>query len=247
VIRDFVSDSCRLSAIDLTLLYFPYSTYLQCRFILKGHSGRVAAIVCPSLHLSTVNSLGTDMGMGVEGTLITSCGLDRRVLLWDTSRAIRAAPSAESAVEIAMSDAMARKIKSSSSDSRRGSRGEAEGDSKVDDPRLPLAIEPSMLYASGVYRGAEDAVRSSPGPLVGLCVCPSHSPVSSKQKRLLGSEQEGGSEHRGGSFVLAAASAGQFITLCVLLLVINLICCMFYITPHSDVPLNSFERLHYLP
>lgn len=171
--------------------------------------------------------MGIDMGM--EGTLIASCGLDRRVLLWDTSHAsrvrARAASSVESAAEIAMGDAIARKIKSSSSDSRRGSRGEAEGESKVTEQQLPLAIaiEPCMLYASGVYRGAEDAVRSAPGPLVGLCVCPSHCPASSKQKRLLGSEQEGGSEHRGGSFVLAAASAGQCITYCVLLHVINLI------------------------
>ena len=174
----------------------------------------MAAIVCPSLHLSTDGSMGIDMGMGMEGTLIASCGLDRRVLLWDTSHAsrARAAPSAESAVEIAMSDAMARKINSSTSDSRRGSGGEAEGDSKVNDPQLPLAIKPCMLYASGVYRGAEDAVRSAPGPLVGLCVCPSYSSASSKLKRLLGSEQEGESEHRGSSFVLAAASAGQCIT-----------------------------------
>jgi hypothetical protein len=209
---------------------------------MKGHSGRVAAIVCPSIHLSAVDSLGIDMGMGMEGTLIASCGLDRRVLLWDTSPAsrARAASSAESAVEIAMGDAIARKIKSSSSDSRRGSRGEAEGESKVTDSQLPLAlaIEPCMLYASGVYRGAEDAVRSAPGPLVGLCVCPSHSPASSKQKRLLGSEQEGGggSTHRGGSFVLAAASAGQCITYCALLHV-NSTCCMFCMTPQYDVPL----------
>lgn len=186
----------------------------------------MAAIVCPSLHLSTVDSMGIDMGK--EGTLLASCGLDRRVLLWDTSHAprARAASSAESAVEIAMGDTIARKIKSSSSDSRRGSRGEAEGESKATDPQLPLAIaiEPCMLYASGIYRGAEDAVRSAPGPLVGLCVCPSHSPASSKQKRLLGSEQEGGggSEHRGGSFVLAAASAGKRITFSVLLRIIDL-------------------------
>lgn len=240
---DSLIDFSRLSAIDLTLLYFPYHTLptVQCRFVLKGHSGRVAAIVCPSLHLSAVDSIGMDMdmGMGMEGTLIASCGLDRRVLLWDTSHAprARAASSAESAVEIAVGDAIARKIKSSSSDSRRGSRGEAENESKVTDPQLPLAlaIEPCMLYASGVYRGAEDAVRSAPGPLVGLCVCPSHRPASSKQKRLLGPEQEGGggSEHRGGSFVLAAASAGQCLAYSVLLHVVIL--CLLHVLNDSSI------------
>lgn len=157
----------------------------------------------------------TDKDKG--GTLIASCGLDRRVLLWDTSSAASPAPLTDSAVEIAMSDAMTKKIRNSSSDSRRGSRGETGEDSRGSDPQRPLAVEPCMLYASGLYRGAEDAVRSAAGPLVGLCVSPSPCPTPlSKQK-----DKEDAHRHQAGSFVLAAASAGQFITCYVMTHIIN--------------------------
>ena len=203
-----------LLSIKLTFLFI---RYLQCRYVLKGHSGRVAAIVCPSLYLSATDLLTkvTDTDIDREGTIIASCGLDRRVLLWDTSSASSLAPSADSAVEMAMSDAMAKKIKSSPSDSRRDSKEDPGEDSAGNDPQLPLVVVPCMLYASGVYRGAEDAVRSAAGPLVGLCVSPSPSSSSqSKPKHLPGSEQ------RAGSFVLAAASAGQYITYHVMMLIL---------------------------
>lgn len=195
------------------ILTFLIIRNLQCRYLLKGHGGRVAAIVWPSFQLPSIDVSATDKG----GTLIASCGLDRRVLLWDTSSASSPAPLADSAVEIAMVDAMAKKLKNSSSDSRRGSRGEAGEDIRGSDPQQPLAVEPCMLYASGLYRGAEEAVRSAAGPLVGLCVSPSPCPTPlSKQK-----DKEDAHRHQAGSFVLAAASAGQFIACYVMMHVTN--------------------------
>ena len=56
-----------------TLIYFP-PLYHKCKYLLRGHSGAITSIVTPFC-LPFVSTGCTD-------TLLASCGLDRRVILW---------------------------------------------------------------------------------------------------------------------------------------------------------------------
>lgn len=153
--------------------------------MLEGHSGCVTGVVSLS-HL-----LADDMDQGGHsGSLIASCGSDRRVLLWDTfcSTPVPASDHATKRSVHNVEDEIAR-------------NGALPA---------PPVIEGRMLCVSGIAINNESKQRSAAGPLIALCISPTATSVSRQRQHLDSACVPRGLEHR--SFVLAAACAGEYST-----------------------------------
>jgi WD40 repeat protein len=166
----------------LHLLFYRLLSSSQCRYLLEGHSGCVTGVVS----LSHLLADDVDQG-GPSGSLIASCGSDRRVLLWDTSCSAPA-PASDYASKRGLH----------SVDDEKARKGATSG---------PPVIEGRMLCVSGIAVNTEGKQRSAAGPLTALCISPAATSVSRHRQHQDSTGNSGGREHR--SFVLAAACAGE--------------------------------------
>lgn len=125
---------------------------------------------------------------GRSGSLIASCGSDRRVLLWDTSCRVPA-PASDHAAKRSVH----------SGDDERARKGSLSS---------PPVIEGRLLCVSGIAANTEGKQRSAAGPLIALCISPAATSVSRHRQHLDSvGDSSRGLGHR--SFVLAAACAGK--------------------------------------
>jgi hypothetical protein len=124
---------------------------------------------------------------GPSGSLIASCGSDRRVLLWDTS----------CSAHVPASDHASKRVLHSVDDER-ARKGALPG---------PPVIVGRMLCVSGIAVNSEGKQRSAAGPLIALCISPAATSVSRHRQHLDSAGDSRELEHR--SFVLAAACAGE--------------------------------------
>lgn len=153
---------------------------------MEGHSGCVTGAVSLSHLLADVDDQG-----GHSGSLIASCGSDRRVLLWDTA----------SSAPLPVADLIAKRsvLPAAGVENDKAKNGAVPG---------PTVIEGRMLCASGIAVNAEGKQRSAAGPLTALCISPAPTAMSRRPQHgdPIGDSSRG-AEHR--SFVLAAACAGE--------------------------------------